>query len=136
VVTKALSVGGNVGAPSSDLQVPLADPGTQRLFKSQVGATGGGFLLVWVQACKSQVSAPQLPRGFVRARLTGPEKFGLRAGSVAFPNAVKDTVTSRVADFGEALDLKKQSTKIDLVDGAKSEVVAEDVVHQDAVVGT
>jgi hypothetical protein len=69
--------------------------------------------------------------------LTGPEKFALRAWSVAFPNAVEDTVASRVADFGEALDLKKQSTKIDLVDGSRAEVVAEDVVHQDtSVVGT
>jgi hypothetical protein len=59
-----------------------------------------------------------------------------RLWSVAFPNAVGDAVSSRVADFGEALDLKMQSAKIDLVDGSRSEVVAEDVVHQDAVVGT
>ena len=38
IVIEAGSVGGEIGAPSSSLEMNVADPGAQRLFQSQVTA--------------------------------------------------------------------------------------------------
>jgi hypothetical protein len=57
--------------------------------------------------------------------LSGPKKFTLREGSFPFPNTIEDTVACWVADFRKTLDLKKQSTQVDLFDGTVLEVVAE-----------
>ena len=53
-----------------------------------------------------------------------------------FPDTFKDAVACWVADFGETLHLKKQAKQICLFDGAEFKVIAQEVLHQDAVVGT
>jgi hypothetical protein len=70
-------------------------------------------------------AAPYLPRGFMRPCLARPKEFALRVGSLSFPDAVQDAVSRWVAYFGEALYLEKETTEVDLFDGAAEEVIAE-----------
>jgi hypothetical protein len=67
----------DTAAPSSTLRVSIANPGTQLLFKSQIGATGVCGLLVGVQAHQTDEAASQLPRWLMGACLERSEKRAL-----------------------------------------------------------
>jgi hypothetical protein len=79
-------------------------------------------------------SAPECPGLVVRFGLVGRKIDTLRLGTLAFPNTGKNTCTGGIANVREALDLKVQTTVIELVDESWLEVVGEDIIHQDAIV--
>ena len=106
------------------------------MFQADVGDSRVICLFVRVQTCEFEKAAPNLPRGLVWSVLSWPEKFAFRVGAFAFPRAGEDAVAAWIADFGETLDLQKEATEVDPLHGTVLEFIANEVLHQLAVVFT
>jgi hypothetical protein len=85
---------------------------------------------------ETKKTTPQLPGCFMGSSLTRLEELAVGSGALSTPDAIEDAGASRVADFGEALDLEKKAAEIELPNLAGREVVGEKIIHQDAVMQT